>query len=166
MAAGFAELQNVSKGYMLLGSMGQTYLSTIGIDVASIAASSLSRCGRFPVFSSCSITPTTISSLIPSVSTFVCPDSPSGDGGGVSATRPAGFGCSLLNRKDEGRGGVVGVETFEVAECDRLTFFEGGWCSPETEAEEGGEGRCDDDRELFGSWIPSDGSDSDLRRVL
>ena len=66
-----------------------------------------------------------------------------------------------------GRSGFVAGEG-EVGEevvCDRLTFFDGG-DGDSTGGTEGGErfeGRA---RELGGSCIPSDGSDSDLRRVL
>jgi hypothetical protein len=133
-----------------------TYLSTMGIVGASMIASSFSRWGRLPVFSSCSMTPTTISSSMPCVSTFVCPDSPPGDGGGVSATRPALFGRCSSKRNVMVRGGdVQDVSEFE---CVRLTFF-AGWAS----LVEGGERA---DREAPGRWMPSDGSDSDLRRVL
>lgn len=100
-----------------------TYLSTIGIVDDSTAANSLSKWGRFPVFSSCSMTPTTIVSSMPCVSTFVCPDSPPGDGGGVS-TRPELLGRSS-KRIVEGRGGLFGGETVEDIECVRLTFFAG-----------------------------------------
>jgi hypothetical protein len=76
------------------------------------------------------------------------------------------LGGSSLKRSEDGRGGVLGVETVEVDdECDRLTFFAAGWCSLDVVAELGGE-RWDDARELLGSWMPSNGSDSDLRRVL
>jgi len=47
-----------------------------------------------------------------------------------------------------------------------LTFFVGGACScGVAELLAGGE-RWDDDRELFGSWMPSMGSDSDFLLVL
>src|SRR5262245_52056101 len=98
-----------------------TYLSTIGMVGERTVASSLSRWGRLPVFSSCSMTPTTIVSSMPWVSTFVCLDSPPGDGGGVSATRPWLFGRSS-KRSVAGRGGEAGVEAEEL-ECDRFCFF-------------------------------------------
>jgi len=122
---------------------------------ASTMASSLSRWGRLPVFSSCSITPTTISSSMPCVSTFVCPDSPPGDGGGVSAARPALLGrCSSMRNVVVRGGDVRDAREFE---CVRFTFF-AGWVS--ASAVEG------DVRAVLGRLIPSDGSDNDLRRVL
>lgn len=136
-----------------------THLSTIGIVDERTAANSLSRWGRLPVFSSCSITPTTIVSSMPWVSTFVWPDSPPGDGGGVSATRPELFGRSS-KRSVEGRGGEAGVDEVELAlECVRFCFFATCWPS----LEEGGERA---DRGAPGTFMPRDGSDSDLRRVL
>ena len=124
----------------------------------STVASSLSRWGRLPVFWSCSITPTTMMSSMPWVSTFVCPDSPPGDGGGVSATRPALLLGRSSKRSDDNRGGVVGVEEMEP-ECERLIFF--ATCSES--AVVGGDRAA---RGPPGSAIPSDGSDSDFRRVL
>lgn len=59
-------------------------------------------------------------------------------------------------------GGLRGAgDALDV--CDRLIFFCGG-CS-DAGVVEGGE-RCDEDRELFGSWMPSIGSDSDFLLVL
>ena len=119
----------------------EAHLSTMEIEFARTAPSSFSRCGLFPVFSNCRITPTTMVSSIPSVSTFVCPDSPPGDGGGVfSAIRPALFGRSSRKRMVVVRGGLAGVGEVELEVCDRLIFFEGGCCcccSPGTVA--GGE---------------------------
>jgi hypothetical protein len=77
-----------------------------------------------PVFSSCSITPTTISSSMPWVSIFVCPEWPPGEGGGVSATRPALFGRCSSKRRVVVRGGEV-MDEVEL-EWVRLTFF-AGW---------------------------------------
>jgi hypothetical protein len=86
MAAGFAELWPVSMSKQGLGtgarSLG-TYLSTIGMMGDRTSASSFRRWGRLPVFWSCSITPTTISSSMPWVSTFDDPELPPGDGGGL-----------------------------------------------------------------------------------
>jgi hypothetical protein len=138
--------------------LGGTYLSTMGMVGESTRASSLSRCGRLPVFSSCSITPTTISSSMPCVSILACPDSPPGDGGGVSATRPALLGRCSSKRSVEGLGGDA-MDEVEL-ECVRLTFFAGCWWASLVE---GGERA---DRAAPGRWMPSDGSDSDLRRVL
>ena len=50
---------------------------------------------------------------MPCVSTFVCPDSPPGLGGGVATPRPAGFG-GVSKRSVEGRFGLVEIEAFEV----------------------------------------------------
>lgn len=157
MAAGFAELEGVSMSNDDAG-WGVTYLSTMGMVGDRTVASSLSRWGRLPVFSSCSMTPTTISSSMPCVSTFACPDSPPGDGGGVSATRPELLGRCSSKRRARARGGDV-IEDVEF-ECVRLTFFAGWWAS----LDEGGERA--DERAAPGRWMPSDGSESDLRRVL
>lgn len=95
-------------------------------------ASSFIRCGLFPVFSSCSITPTTMSSFIPSVSIFV-PAKDRGDGGGVSSytTLPLLFGRSanettFADEFDRGLDGIIGDGEFEVCDCFR--FFVGGCC--------------------------------------
>ena len=100
------------------------YVETASLTVDSTMASSLIKCGRFPVFSSCSITPTTISSLIPSVSTLLRVDGPPGDGGGVCsyAARPLLFGRSaketfLVMDVVRDRDGEVGEEgVLEVLE--------------------------------------------------
>jgi len=96
-------------------------------------ASSLIRCGLLPVFSSCSITPVTISSLIPSVSILLWFWAP-GEGGGVCsyAFLPLLLGRSAKETAlvaedavdDRGRDGEVGVVACDG--CDRLTFFVGG----------------------------------------
>jgi hypothetical protein len=104
------------------------------------------------------MTPTTISSSMPCVSILAWPESPPGDGGGVSATRPALFGRSS-KRSVVVRGGDAIAETDCECEWVRLIFFAGWWAS----LVEGGERA---DRDAPGSWMPSDGSDSDLRRVL
>lgn len=102
------------------------------------------------------MTPTTTVSSMPWVSTFVCLDSPPGDGGGVS-TRP------WLERRSSKRsvavrGGEVGGEAV-VLECERFCLFATWWAS----VCEGGERA---ERGAPGTAMPSDGSDSDLRRVL
>ena len=58
------------------------YAETASLIFDRTIANSLIKCGLFPVFSNCSITPTTISSLIPSVSTLRSVYAP-GEGGGV-----------------------------------------------------------------------------------
>jgi hypothetical protein len=90
---------------------------------------------------------------------------PPGDGGGVcapAAARPALLDASSKRSDCEREGDVesVLVEDVEI-ECVRLTFFVGGECEPSLV--EGGERA---DRGAPGSAMPSDGSDSDLRRVL
>lgn len=112
-----------------------TYLETESLIFDRTAASSLIKCGRFPVFSSCSMTPTTMSSLIPSVSTLLTEVAP-GEGGGVFsyAALPLLFGRSAKETtfacdepiEDRDFDGVVGDDESEV--CDRLTFFVGGCC--------------------------------------
>lgn len=62
--------------------MDSTHLRTESLVVDRTVESSLIRCGRLPVFSSCSMTPVTISSLIPLVSIFLQFVAP-GEGGGV-----------------------------------------------------------------------------------
>jgi hypothetical protein len=101
---------------------------------------------------------------MPSVSILNPPVSP-GDGGGVvSATRPAGR--SSLNFGTTGCDGVVGDSGREPAVCDRFNFFEGGCSSPGGVVEGAGGERCEDDLELFGTWMPSNDSETDFRRVL
>ena len=82
-APGFAELDWSATALRTMAGM-QTNLETESLVFERTVASSLIKCGLFPVFSSCSITPTTISSLIPSVSYLLRLDG-SGDGGGVSS---------------------------------------------------------------------------------
>ena len=82
-APGFAELSRVSMAPCVAIVNKSGYLETASLMVDSTIASSLIKCGRFPVFSNCSITPTTMSSLIPSVSIVWRVDGPPGDGGGV-----------------------------------------------------------------------------------
>lgn len=62
-AAGFAELRIViSKLHPVDTGSDVPYVETASLMFDKTAASSLMRCGLLPVFSSCSITPTTISS--------------------------------------------------------------------------------------------------------
>ena len=133
-AAGFADL---SRGKSICepdNSSRCTYPSTASLVVERTVESSLIRWGRLPVFSSCSMTPTTMSSLMPSMSilaSFIAP----GEGGGVCsyAVLPLLLGRSVANETDfvadeavfdRGRD-VVGVEA-SSAVCDRLTFLAGG----------------------------------------
>lgn len=78
-----------SQSYLIfstpLGDLGKTktpYLDTASLILERTVESSLIKCGLLPVFSSCSITPITISSLMPSVSTLLSVDA-RGEGGGV-----------------------------------------------------------------------------------
>ena len=98
-------------------------------------ASSLIKCGRLPVFSSCSMTPVTMSSLMLSVSTLLSKGA-RGEGGGVfsyaalpllfgRSAKETTFGCDE-DVEDRGPVDVVGEEEFEG--CDRLIFLVGGGC--------------------------------------
>lgn len=89
MAEGFADL---FESFSLLLNVGEnnTYCSTILTFCDRMAASSLTKCGLLPVFCSCIMTPSTISSFIPSKSISLgCTSSSrssvtaSGEGGGV-----------------------------------------------------------------------------------
>lgn len=131
MAAGFAELKGQKRQQgewtdrwrvcVVLGhveGLDLTNLSTTLKLLMSTAASSLMRCGLFPVDSSCCRTPTTISSLMPSVSILVFLELP-GEGGGVCwAPGPAG-------RCRGGESGA-GAGVVEVMVCERLRRFAGG----------------------------------------
>lgn len=134
-------------------------LSTAWMFVERAADNSLTRCGLFPVFSSCCIAPTTISSLIPSVSILLSP-SRAGDGGGDSST--ALFGFSSLILIVVVLGGLMSP-VGDAEPCERLLFFDGG-SSPSTTVL-GGEG-CDCVLERLGTVIPSSDSESDFRLVL
>ena len=111
----------------------ETYFSTIGRVCCSTAASSFNRCGLFPVLSSCSMTPTTISSFMPSVSTLKPARSP-GDGGGVvSATRLAvdrSRSCLIFGDDDDeealGEGMVGDCDGAELELSQRFNFLAGG----------------------------------------
>ena len=91
----------------------------------STAASSLSRWGRLPVRSSCSMTATTISSLMPCVS-ILKPVASLGEGGGVvSAMRPPAGAAAflrLIGMALEAAGDDFGLEGDEL---ERLHFFGG-----------------------------------------
>jgi hypothetical protein len=146
MAAGFAELWRVSAVIKELAH--ETYLSTMGIVGERTVASSFRRCGRLPVFWSCSMTPTTMMSSMPWVSTFVA--SPPGEGGGESGTR-----APLLSskRKVGSRGGEFGDEDVDP-EWERFCLFATCGLS-------GGERAA-----RPGSAMPREGSDKLLRLVL
>ena len=137
------------------------YFSTACKLEASTCASSLTRCGRLPVFSICCIVPTTMSSLIPSTSTLLLP-SAAGDGGGDSST--ACFGFSSLNLMVVVRGGLIkpgGGGDDEL--CNRFDFLTGG--SSPSKIVFGGEG-WEAVRERLGTMIPSSDRESDFRLVL
>jgi len=101
------------------------YFLTMGSLCCRIVASSFNKCGRFPVFSSCSITATTISSFILSVSIFIAVGSRS-DGGGVVSRRRLAVGkgsCLIFGDKDfKGAVGEAGVER-EGNKPSHLNFF-------------------------------------------
>lgn len=73
--------------------------------------------------------------------------------------------CTFFGAASGFEGGSMGDGDFEGPAYDLLDFFGGG--ASEAGAVEGGE-RFAAAREacVTGSWMPSDGSDSDLRRVL
>lgn len=126
--------------------------------VASIAASSLTRCGLLPVFSICCMVPTTISSLMPSVSILLLP-SVTGEGGGDNSV--ARRGRSSLQRIDVVRGGLISPKVGDVEPCDRFGFFTGG-SSPSITVS-GGVGAWVRDR--FAATIPRSPRFRLLRRV-
>ena len=109
------------------------YLDTASLILDRTVESSLIKCGLFPVFSSCSITPTTISSFMPSVSTLLSGEA-RGEGGGVCsyATRPLLLGRSAKDTAlaelevadDFGLDGDMGEGEVEV--CDLFILFVGG----------------------------------------
>ena len=111
----------------------RTYPATLSLVVLRTTASSLIRCGLFPVFSNCSITPVTISSFVPSVSIFASVLAP-GEGGGVCSkvTLPPLLGAST--RATSVVGGADGdsfdgeVGDVVAGGCERLIFFVGGGC--------------------------------------
>lgn len=74
---------------------------------------SLIKCGLLPVFSNCSITATTMSSLIPSVS--ILRTLSDGEGGGV---------CSVTLLCGDCFGDADGDNG--VSSCDLLSLFAGG----------------------------------------
>lgn len=138
--AGLADLREFCQ-YGVSEKVGscETYFSTAAMLCVRIAASSLTRCGLFPVFSSCRIVPTTTSSLMPSVS-ILCTEAAPGDGGGVcSANRDGG---SALMRMFVDVGGLIDVGGGVVEPCDHFAFFARG-SSPMTVA--GGEGCVTED---------------------
>jgi hypothetical protein len=136
-AAGFAELHSNISRLNLTIWMALPYLETESLMFDRTAASSLMRCGLLPVFSSCSITPTTISSEMPSVSTLLISVAERGEGGGVFsyAALPLLFGLAAKETAlagvdvlvdDRDLDGIFGDGESEV--CDRLIFLIGGCC--------------------------------------
>jgi hypothetical protein len=104
-ADGFADLKERLVVFLVKTSLFMyPYLSMAVIFVARTAASSFTKCGLLPVFSSCWMAPTTISSLIPSMSTLLSP-SLVGEGGGDKAA--ALFGFSSFMRMAVDRGGLM-----------------------------------------------------------
>lgn len=80
-AAGFAELLSVSQARP--DGLPRAYCAMFWFVVRSTVASSLIRCGLLPVFSSCSMTERTTSSLMPSGSILRYVVTSQGDSGGV-----------------------------------------------------------------------------------
>ena len=136
----------------------KTYASMVGTQLASTAASSFDVCGLLPVFSSWRITPTTMSSLMPSVSTLDTPRAP-GEGGGVCSAPRGGFVVmSVLTRMFFVEGGLMApgggdAEVFEPP-LDRF----GGGPSTSVEADDGCLAR-------FGMCTPSNDRETDFLLV-
>lgn len=83
------------------------------------------------------------------------------------------FGRCVSTRVGGGGGGEV--DDGETDTCDRFTFFDGCWSGvafavvvevADVDLFVGGDRFGRRAREFAGSWIPKDGNDSDLRRVL
>lgn len=105
------------------------------------------------------MTPTTISSSMPCVSTLAEPGSRPGEGGGVCATRPELFGrCSSKARSGSVFAGDVSDDALDP-ECERFCFFAGCCMSMVEGGERAGRGAP-------GMAMPSEGSERDFRRVL
>lgn len=105
-----------------------TYCATLSLVEPRTVANSLIRCGRLPVFSSCSMTAITISSLIPSVSILMSKCESPGEGGGVCATpsrRLLGLKAILSMVETTDAPGEETGDTGVLSPCDRLTRFEG-----------------------------------------
>lgn len=100
------------------------------------------------------MTAATISSSISEVSTFAGPESPPGEGGGVSARRPELLGRWSSKRRGVCCGGDMDID--EELEWERFCFF--ATCCPSLVV--GGE------RMGRGNVIPSMGSERDFLRVL
>ena len=160
-AEGLADLHDeLAVSQRLYFVLAHAYFSMAGIVVASTDESSLTKCGLLPVFSSCWIAPTTISSLMPSMSILPSP-SLGGEGGGDNAAPRLGF-CSFM-RMAVGRGGLMSPMVGEALPWARFDFLTGG-SSPST-AVLGGEGWTATLARL-GAMMPISVSDSDFRRVL
>lgn len=119
-AAGLAELEQVSIGPNIRNA--GTYFAMAWLVESRIVASSLIRCGRFPVLSSCSITEMTTSSLIPSRSIFLYVVTSPGEGGGVCATARR-CGCRAFKSVE---GVRLGEGICGGLSCSRFTRFAGG----------------------------------------
>lgn len=144
-----------------IGRWDRTYCCTTVNRCARTAASSLTRCGRFPVARSCAITASTMVSLMASPSFFLAAfravPSPgggdaSGDGGGVCS-------CFIL----VAGGGLVASAS---ASCGRFSLFT--WAYSAGDGDSGVVEERPADREgcVPGTWIPREGSESDFRLVL
>ena len=141
--------------------MGWTYCCTTVNRCARTAASSLTRCGRFPVARSCAMTASTMVSLMASPPFFLAAlriaasvggGDASGDGGGVCS-------CFIL---------VAGGGFAAAASASSGRFSLLVWAYSAGDGDSGVVEERPADREgcMPGTWIPRDGSESDFRLVL
>lgn len=91
-------------------------------------ASSLMRCGLLPVFSSCSMTEMTTSSLMPSRSIFRYATTSPGEGGGVCAPTLICIGCVLAAARSV-EGVLRGEGRGDGLSCSLFTLLAGGAAS-------------------------------------
>lgn len=159
--AGLADLCDWSAS--ICGKTGERppYFSTAAMLWQSTAANSLTRCGLFPVLSSCRMVPITTSSFMPSVS-ILCTVAVPGDGGGVcSASRDGG---SALMRTFIEAGGLMEEGGGVVEPCDHFGFFDRR-SSSSTVA--GGDGRVIEAAlARLGIWMPRSATENDFFLVL
>jgi len=134
-AAGFAELGTVSR--LRVYTSWDTYCARFWFVDKSTVASSLMRWGLLPVFSSCSMTEITTSSLMPSRSIFRYATTSPGDGGGVWAPALVWTGCGFEAARSE-EGVRRGEGSGDGLSCSLLTRLVGGAASRETCSGESG----------------------------
>lgn len=144
-----------------------TYCAIFWFVDASTVASSLIKCGLFAVFSSCSMTAITMSSLMPSVSTLRAISTSPGDGGGVCSSLILCEGGGRTDCAGGDRAGERGVEMGDSGAssgCDRFCFFAGGICDGSSDTVGFEFARCS--RVALGSCMPREDREMDFRRVL